>query len=381
MVDVAFIRPDAVDGPLLRAWAMLADAGAQANVFAHPAMLLPAIAALDNDGSAMLAIVRDDGGALIGVMPVTMAKRLGRFPLSTVTNWTHANSFLAPICIAAGAEADFWSALIPALSHFAPHARALMIDALPEGGPIHAGLLAAAGTPGLRCSVERQVVRAMLAPDTARESGWAEAYWDAGVRPKKRKELRRQWNRLNDEGTVAMGELDAGEDAAPWIDEFLALEKSGWKGANGSAIASQAGTESFFRDAISAAHDRGALCFTALQLDGRAIAMLLTLINGKAGFSFKTAFDETYARYSPGVLLQRESLNILAARDLDWIDSCAAQDHPMIDSLWHERRSIIGVSCALPGTSNRIAYGAAQSAKRVWHSIKPQIKSPRETAA
>ncbi|MEK6541196.1 MAG: GNAT family N-acetyltransferase, partial [Pseudomonadota bacterium] len=153
--------------------------------------------------------------------------------------------------------------------------------------------------------------------------------------------------------------------------EFLALEKSGWKGANGSAIASQAGTESFFRAAITAAHERGGLCFTALRLDGRAIAMLLTLINGKAGFSFKTAFDETYARYSPGVLLQRESLNILAERNLDWIDSCAAQDHPMIDSLWHERRSIIGVSCALPGTSNRIAYGAAQSAKRVWHSIKP----------
>ncbi|MEQ1725024.1 MAG: GNAT family N-acetyltransferase [Sphingopyxis sp.] len=379
MVDATFIRPDEASAPLREAWAALAVAGAEAcaevNVFAHPDMLLPAMAALDGDGSARLAIVNDDGGSLIGVMPVTVAAKLGRFPLRTIANWTHANSFLSPICVAAGQEAAFWSALIPALANFAPNARTLMIDALPEGGPIHAGLLAAARALGLPGAVEQQVVRAMLAPDTARERGWAEAYWDAGVRPKKRKELRRQWNRLNDEGVVAMGELGADEDVAPWINEFLSLEASGWKGANGSAIASQAGTEAFFRAAILAAHARGGLCFTALRLDGRAIAMLLTLINGSAGFSFKTAFDEVYARYSPGVLLQRESLNILGARRLEWIDSCAAQDHPMIDSLWHERRSIVGVSCALPGTANRIAYGTAQAAMRIWHAIKPRKPS------
>lgn len=379
MVDAIFIKPDEASAPLRDAWAMLADAGAgagaEANVFAHPDMLLPAMAALDGDGSARLVMVSDDGSSLIGVMPVTVAAKLGRFPLTTVANWTHANSFLSPICVAAGQEAAFWSALIPALANFAPNARALMIDALPEGGSVHTGLMQAAESLGLPTATEQRVVRAMLAPDTVRERGWAEAYWDAGVRPKKRKELRRQWNRLNDEGVVAMGELGADEDAAPWIAEFLALEKSGWKGANGSAIASQTGTEAFFRAAISAAHARGGLCFTALRLDGRAIAMLLTLINGSAGFSFKTAFDEAYARYSPGVLLQRESLNILGARRLEWIDSCAAQDHPMIDSLWHERRSIVGVSVALPGASNRIAYGTAQTAMRIWHAIKPRKSS------
>ncbi|MEQ1688818.1 MAG: GNAT family N-acetyltransferase [Sphingopyxis sp.] len=375
MVDASFIRPDAASAPLRDAWAALAIGGAEANVFAHPEMLLPALAALDTLGDARLAIVSDAGGRLIGVMPVTVAARLGRFPLRTIACWNHANSFLSPICVAAGAENAFWTAVIGALHRFAPNARALMIDALPEGGAVHAGLIEAATHLGLPTAIESQVVRAMLAPDTAREDGWAEAYWDAGVRPKKRKELRRQWNRLNDEGAVAMGELGADEDAAPWIAEFLSLEASGWKGANGSAIASSAGTESFFRAAITAAHTRGGLCFTALRLDGRAIAMLLTLINGSSGFSFKTAFDESYARYSPGVLLQRESLNILGARRLAWIDSCAAQDHPMIDSLWHERRSIVGVSCALPGSANRIAYGTAQSAMRIWHAIKPRKPS------
>ncbi|MBK8375584.1 MAG: hypothetical protein IPL18_12200 [Sphingomonadales bacterium] len=51
-------------------------------------------------------------------------------------------------------------------------------------------------------------------------------------------------------------------------------------------------------------------------------------------FSFKTAFDEDHARFSPGVLLQIENLKLLEKAGLDWCDSCAAQDHPMIDSLW-----------------------------------------------
>ncbi|MEQ1509500.1 MAG: GNAT family N-acetyltransferase [Sphingopyxis sp.] len=375
MKQVDFIRADAVDASLRNAWAALATSSAEANVFAHPDMLLPAMVALNTRGDARLAIVRDVGGGLIGVMPVTVAAKLGRFPLCTIVSWNHPNSFLAPICVAAGREENFWRALIPALHGFAPAARALMIDAIPEDSAVHAGWLAVAKTLGLADATEQRTVRAMLAPEATDGADWAESYWADAVRPKKRKELRRQWNRLNDEGAVVMSELGADEDVAPWIAEFLALETSGWKGANGSAIASQAGTEAFFRAAITTAHARGALCFTALRLGGRAIAMLLTLINGKCGFSFKTAFDEAYARYSPGVLLQRESLNILAKRQLDWIDSCAAQDHPMIDSLWRERRGIVGVSCALPGARNRIVYAASQAAKRIWHAIKSRKSS------
>ena len=129
------------------------------------------------------------------------------------------------------------------------------------------------------------------------------------------------------------------------------------------------------RDALSGAYARGQLDISALRIDGRAIAMLVQLIGigaggQRAGFSFKTAFDEAYARFSPGVLLQRENLSLVGERNLAWVDSCAAQDHPMIDSLWRERRTIVSLSMPLPGATNRMLFSAAQRAKSLWHSVK-----------
>ena len=51
---------------------------------------------------------------------------------------------------------------------------------------------------------------------------------------------------------------------------------------------------------------------------------------------------------------------------LDWVDSCASAQHPMIDSLWKERRAIGAITVALGagiGTyamhvENAIAHGA-----------------------
>jgi len=131
---------------------------------------------------------------------------------------------------------------------------------------------------------------------------------------------------------------------------------------------------------MAAGWARGQVLLTALRLDGRAIAMLLTLVSGNAGFSFKTAFDEDFARFSPGVLLQRETLGLLTSRKLAFIDSCAAQDHPMIDSLWRERRAVVTLSLPLPGAANRLAWRANQVAMTVWKRVKMMVSnthSPR----
>ena len=98
--------------------------------------------------------------------------------------------------------------------------------------------------------------------------------------------------------------------------------------------------------------------------------MLATLFDKDCGFSFKTCFHEDYARYSPGVLLQREALHLLEQRKIEWIDSCAAPDHPMIDSLWQERRPILALSVPLPRASKRVQFALAQSGKALWHAIK-----------
>src|SRR3546814_8969695 len=70
-------------------------------------------------------------------------------------------------------------------------------------------------------------------------------YWDAAVRAKKRKELRRQANRLAEQGAVGLRRWQAGEGLDPWITAFLTLEARGWKGRAGSALASHRETEAW----------------------------------------------------------------------------------------------------------------------------------------
>ena len=85
--------------------------------------------------------------------------------------------------------------------------------------------------------------------------------------------------------------------------------------------------------------------------------MLANFITAPGAYSYKTAFDERYARYSPGVLIQQENLALLDRADIAWCDSCAAADHPMIDHIWRERRSIGRVSIAIGGTLRRALFG------------------------
>ena len=173
---------------------------------------------------------------------------------------------------------------------------------------------------------------------------------------KKRKELRRQHKRLAEKGQLSFERLEGAERLTQWIDEFLALEAAGWKGDAASALANTDATKTFFTDALIGAAREGRLERLALRIDGRPIAMLANFLTPPGAFSFKTAFDEDYGRFSPGMLLQLENLALLDRPDIIWADSCAAEGHPMIERLWRERRSLAGINLALGGALRRTLF-------------------------
>ena len=373
---IEWLAPAEISASHWADWQALANRTTEANVFAEPWMVRAGLDHCNERAGAKIAFVRDADGRLIGVAPMHVASGFGRLPVQVALGWSHPNSFLTTLLVAEGQACAFWLRLINTLAQGPLAAPILCCDGLPEGGALHQGLVDACRRLRLPLSAEGAVTRAMLATKMD-----PEAYWEDSVRAKKRKELRRQWARLNEQGDLTTDQLTAaeGQPLEQWIEQFLSLEATGWKGANGSALLSNADTAEFFRTTMVAAHAAGQLEMTALRLDGRAIAVLITLFSGQAGFSFKTAFDENYARYSPGVLLQRESLSILSQRGLDWIDSCAAQDHPMIDSLWRERRTIVSMALPLPGPRNRLIFAGTQAATKIWHAAK-RLRAPTATS-
>lgn len=324
-------------------WDMLSEGASEPNPFFESWYLQPSLEALDSGGDVQILTVRN-GGTLIGLMPVERSLRYYSYPLPNIANWTHPNCFLGAPLVARGEETAFWTALLAWADKNPGGALFLHLQHLPLEGALIDALRVVTGSTARPSALVHREERAMLASPLS-----AEDYFAQSMSGKKRKELRRQHKRLSELGEVAITRQSDDTDTERWIAEFLKLELAGWKGKAVSALAASPQTAALFAQALGAAASRGQLERLAITLDGNPIAMLANLTSGAGSFSYKTAFDEDYSRFSPGVLLQRENLAILDNCDKKWADSCASEDHPMIDRIWRERRAIGRVSIGIGG--------------------------------
>jgi CelD/BcsL family acetyltransferase involved in cellulose biosynthesis len=331
------------------AWIDLAANASEPNPFAECWFMRPAVRHLHtNANDRMIGVWRD--GVLLGLMPVTAAKRYGRLPIRHAENWVHYHCFFGTPLVRAGAEVAFWQAVLRLLDEADWAANFLHIVGIDPTGPVLAGLQATRQADIVHRS-ERAMLRSDLAPA---------AYYEAHVRQKKRKEIRRLRSRLDELGIVEFNKLASSDPVDNWIHDFLALEASGWKGREGSALNDDPATQKFFTEAMSGAHRAGKLEMLRLMLDEKPIAMLVNFMTPPGAYAFKIAFDEDYARFSPGVLIKIENLKTLDRSDIDWTDSCAVEDHPMINSLWAERREIVRVTVPLAGARRKAVFNAAR---------------------
>jgi hypothetical protein len=333
------------------AWDELARRAAEPNPFYESWYLLPSLASFDRGGTvSILYLVRH--GELRGLMPIVRHHRYDGWRLAHLGNWLHPNIFFGTPLVAAGAEADFWRAVLdwadarPGLSLF------LHLYEIALSGPVYQALQSVLAADGRAWGVVERKERALLSSDLC-----AEAYLERSLPARNRKDLNRRLRRLAELGEVDF-RWETGSDALPrWIDEFLALEASGWKGEAGSALACDTATRALFRESLTGAARLERLVRLSLRLNGRPIAMLSTFLTPPGAYGFKTAFDEEYARFSPGLLLEREFLTALRRFDIGWCDSCAAPDHSVMNRIWRERRPVGRVSIAIGGPLRRAAFG------------------------
>lgn len=357
----AILSPPRTAADRLASWRDLARNAAEANSFYAPAMLNAAIDHLAADGVVHVVEAWAED-VLIGLMPVQIHDRHGRFPLRCTGNWMHDHCFYGAPIIRHGHEEAALRGLLTQIDAAAWAPGFLHLQAIDAHGPTAAAIAATCARDGRGYREIHRYDRALLQSDLT-----ADAYWEAHVRAKKRKELRRLQKRLADLGAVSTRVLTERADIASWCDAFLTLEASGWKGAEGSALACKDSDSAFFRAAVDAAYAQGELHMLRLDLDDRPIAMLANFRHLDGAFSFKIAIDEELGRFSPGVLIEIANLHsVLDDEVAAWMDSCAAPGHPMIDSLWAERRTIVQYRIALRGRGavrlrRAAAYAAANS--------------------
>ena len=331
-------RRDAADESFLLAWRDLARRSADPNPFFEPWFLLPSLAAFDPRDEARLAILVA-GGSLVALMPVWCNADYHGRRIAHRSPWMHDNMFLGAPLILRDREHAFWSAYLAHADRSGGKAFFAHFPMIPGNSASTRALLDLCRDQGRLHRVVRRERRALLRSGPTPDDHLAQA-----MSSKKRKELRRQRNRLAEEGRFELRRSRGHDGLGAWIDGFLTLEQRGWKGRQGSALADDPRSSAVFRGALEGACREGRLERLSLELDGRPLAMLATFLTPPGSFAFKTCFDEDFARYSPGMLLQVENLALLDDEALDWCDSCAAMDHPMIERIWRDRRDILWIT-------------------------------------
>jgi len=309
-------------------WAGLAESAAVPNAFFDPAFVVPAAKALNADVTTLA--IRAADGMLAGLMPVA-EERLGRID-PALSAFVHDYGPLGVPAVRADCADDAIAALLDAAVERAGPARPLVLPILPTEGKLTRAVFAAAE------QLERDV---FIIDAHVRAASHRGADPKAELPKKRRKEYARLLRRLEDIGPVGLVAATTTADVSNALEAFLRLEASGWKGRRGTALASDPSTKAFARAAVSALAERGAASILRLRVGERDAAMLICLRHGSAVFTWKIAYDETLAHFSPGALLMLEAPRLLFADDrVELIDSCAAPDHPMIDGLWRGRRPL-----------------------------------------
>ena len=332
-------------------WAMLAGRAASANPFFHPEFAIPAIRHLGG-GHVAVALVRSpSSGALAGLAPFTRT-RLGRIA-PAIRLWTHKYAPFGEPLVDAN---DIDGTLERLVGGLAPEesGTSLIMPEMATQGRVADAIRAIAFRSGRPLGLLGEHHRAMLM------RGASPADLRIGLSRGKRKELGRQLRRLGEAGPVSFTSDVEPDCVRARLEEFLALEQAGWKGRRGTALASSAVTTALTREALFDLAEAGKARIDSLRVGAHPVAILVSLIGGFAAYTWKIAYDEAYAQFSPGVQLMLEAPgHLFSDRQVTLIDSCATADHPMIDRLWPERRGIATFVLGPPGGSTLHAIGLA----------------------
>ena len=322
--------------PIAAEWRALAARALEPNVFYEPAFALAAAAAFEREAGAVLVWSGETPRRLLGFFPARIETRRWGLKLPVLIALTHP---YAPL----GVPLVEHEAPEPVISAFVAHVAAdpampglLLLPYLPADGPFAAVLDAIMRRSQMQAADFNCHQRALLAPDGHRAN-----YVGRAVGQHQQKELRRRWRRLSEQGAVLFSEAVGTADVDRALSDFLALEAGGWKGRAGTASADHEQLRSFVLRATGGLAAGGKVSIHRLLLDGRAIAAGIVLRSGRAAWFWKIAYDENYARYSPGVMLTVElTTALIEDAGIARTDSCATANHPMIDHLWRERLAL-----------------------------------------
>lgn len=372
--QVRALAPDALDSEAIERWAALEADALEANAYASPHFVLPALRHLDPGSATQIVFVEPSGAPAAphpaGVFALRRCRANTVLPLPHTEVYQSMHSFCGAPLVAQGQGAEAWQQLLAHVRSRSPWSFALVIRNLEQGGGVHRALQQACEAAGFQLHDSAPRLRAMLLPeDTGPEA------LKRNLR-KQHAEVERCKRRVAEGGELVWHiHRDAIEPRV--VEEFLRLEHAGWKGEEGSSLRSHPAEEAFFKEVVQGFAREGRALFTELRLDGQTIASTSNVVSGATGFAFKVGWDPAYRKNGIGILNEAELVRNApqVCSDLRAFDS-GAEPASFIEKLWPGRRSLV-TSIVL---FNRPAHWALQAVQ--WAKQRRAGAAPtQETAA
>lgn len=307
-VEARWGTRDLIDG-LAPEWRELCSRGLRDEPFYRPEWVSAHLRAFVPDARLLLVTARVDG-RLAAVLPLVEANRGRRgLRLRKLQGAANIHSCRFDLACEKGRAGEaaiggVWRAL-----RGIPGWDIIEIPRVPQAGAAEA-LVAEAARDGYPTGFWRGFWRPT-------ESPYAKIDLPRGTDPvaiagnaQFRRNVRRRLRRAMEQYEVRLRRVDEADPEA--LEAFFELERRGWKGKAGTAIACSAATREFYTSIARAAAESGYLSLYFLDFDGVPVAGHFGLRHDGCYYLPKVAYDEDYARFSPGQLLMRAIIEDVA---------------------------------------------------------------------
>ncbi|MFZ0666790.1 MAG: GNAT family N-acetyltransferase [Acidimicrobiales bacterium] len=292
-------------------------------------------------GAEIQLAVAEEGGQFHCAIPIREVNRW-KFPYPVVTSQVRRMGYLGTPLVDANHGVESISAVLETLARRrrALHGRIFLLDTSGGDGPVARYLRQAASRGNFSLTAYQTWDRGKLVR-------LEKPTYEMVHSSKARYNLRRQQRLLADEVGEEVALVDRTSDPSA-LQDYVDLEASGYKAAQGVAMATVPGEPEYFVDMCRRFADSGRLHVLALMAGDKTLAMEIWIRGGVGLFMIKISYDERYKRFGPGVLLQTSAIRHFHENtDAAWIDTCTSEGAELLLRLYPGRRSVEMLSIVL----------------------------------
>lgn len=352
---------------LLPDWTDLAGRAAEDNVYYAPHYAMPLLQTVDRNQAVTIVTVWDQT-SLIALLPVVTRRVPVPGLVAAGGAWETEHTYSCTPVLDRVRLQDAARGLVQALSSL--RSGEWEIPNVRLNGPAGKALCAALDERNAPWAAPASFKRAMLAKGLSFND-----HMQSRVASKRRRELARNRRRLEELGVVSHRSVTAGKDLDHALSEYLRIEASGWKGKRGTALACRPSDAEFARQAFGARGGNSNCRIDMLLLDDRPVAAGLIVFSGRTGFTVKNAYDEAYASFSAGLLLEVEVIKSFLNEDwASQLDSGTSGGH-VIEHLWPDSMEIGNVYFSLASTAPRARLNSYVKLQALQADTKNRLKS------